>query len=78
MVHHNKADLNKEILEKVKEGIKPSDLKKNKNIPTPPPPPSLPKSKEISGLNQQTFNGLIRAGLTEGEIKQKIGDLSVP
>ena len=48
----NKDQLQKEILEKVKEGVKPSDIKKMKGtenpqssttIPTPPPAPPLPK-----------------------------------
>jgi len=37
-------------------------------------------SKALSGINQKTFNDLLKAQplLTEDEIKQKIGDLTIP
>ncbi|CAG8603350.1 7356_t:CDS:1 [Ambispora gerdemannii] len=46
----NKDQLQQELKEKVKEGIKPSHLKRSRSlgdIPTPPPAPPLPTNQEL-------------------------------
>src|SRR5205823_3793237 len=53
----NKDQLQQELKEKIKEGIKPSDLKKKKtgenigSIPTPPPPPPIIDKEEKPNQN---------------------------
>ncbi|CAG8594915.1 10411_t:CDS:2 [Ambispora gerdemannii] len=66
-----KQDLQKELLEKVKEGIKPSDLKRQKNnqdegydsdnnnsIPTPPPPPPITGQEKETSKNPSNSSDL--------------------
>src|SRR5439155_687856 len=66
--------------EKIKEGIKPSDLKKKKSgenigsIPTPPPPPPITNEEEQPNQNPSNSNDLpspisIKIKKLEAEVK---------
>src|SRR5437773_2631559 len=64
-----KKDLQKELLEKVKPGTKPSHLKKSKSLNDMPKAPPLPKLTEIVAFKKATdLNNLLQEQLKE---KQK-------
>src|SRR6185295_4292172 len=59
-----KKDLQKELLEKVKPGTKPSHLKRSKSANDIPKPPPLPKS-EVEKLKQE--NSQLKTELQEAQ-----------
>src|SRR5207248_9378698 len=61
-----KTDLQKELLEKVKPGTKPSHLKKSKSLNDIPKAPPLPKLTEVEELKKATdLNTLLQEQLKE-------------
>src|SRR5947207_11806131 len=70
-----KQELQKEILAKVKEGVKPSDLKKLKrsksdgDIPKAPPLPKLTKSKSAPELELQATREQLETKISVLELK---------
>ena len=82
----NRTDLDKEIKEKVKEGVKPSDLKKKNggenSIPTPPPLPQENNQKAvlnaIQNLQEQTEkleNKIIEVQVYSRQIPKELGGI---
>jgi len=76
----NKDQLQQELKEKIKEGIKPSDLKKKKtgenigSTPTPPPPPPITNQEEKPSKNPSNSSVLpspisIKIKKLEAEVK---------